>query len=105
MEIPCQVTVKTSTTLKNGQLLDCLIELVEVVCCELRPPVILGSFLADEIEVECVSNEICKTNSLKAEKRQKRQDHMTSETCFVVKMKHTHKGLVLQIDPEMIVID
>ena len=47
MEIPCQVTVEMSSTLKNGQLLDRLIELVEVVYSEPTPPIILGSFLAD----------------------------------------------------------
>ena len=100
IEIPCQVTVEMSLIFRNGQLLDCLIELVEVVYSEPMPPIILHSFLADEIEVECVSNEICKANSWKAEERknwQKRQHHMTSETCFVVKMKQTPKGWGLQI--------
>ena len=60
-----------SPTLKNGQLLDRLIELVEVVYSQPKPPIILRSFLADENEVKCVSNEICKTNLLKAEKRKK----------------------------------
>ena len=88
MEIPCQVTMEITPTLKNGQLLNRLIEPVETVYSEPTLPIILDSFLVDEIEVECVSNEICKTNSLKAgKKRQKRQDHMTSETCFVVKME------------------
>ena len=47
MRIPCQVTVEMSSTLKNGQLLDRLIELVEAVYSEPTPPIILGSFLAD----------------------------------------------------------
>ena len=40
MKLPCQVTVEMSPTLKNGQLLDCLIELVEVVYSEPTPPVV-----------------------------------------------------------------
>ena len=71
MEIPCQVTTEMSLNLKNGQLLDSLIQLVEVVYSEPMPPIIFGSFLADEIQVECVSNNIFKTNSLKTEKNKK----------------------------------
>ena len=54
MEILCQVKVEMSLTLKRGQILDRLIELVEVVYSEPMPLIILGSFVADEIEVECV---------------------------------------------------
>ena len=71
MESPCQVTTEMSLNLKNGQLLDSLIQLVEVVYSEPMPPIIFGSFLADEIQVECVSNNIFKTNSLKTEKNKK----------------------------------
>ena len=71
MEIPCQVTTEMSLNLKNGQLLDSLIQLVEVVYSEPMPPIIFGSFLADEIQVEYVSNNIFKTNSLKTEKNKK----------------------------------
>ena len=66
MEIPCQVTVEIIATLKNGQLLDRLIEPVEVVYSEPTLPIILGSFLVDEIEVECVSNKICKKEFTKS---------------------------------------
>ena len=107
MEIPCQVTAEMSLNLKNGQLLDSLIELVEVGYSEPMPPIIFGLFLADEIQVECVSNNIFKTNPLKTEKkqkRQKRQDHMTSETCFVVKMKQTRQARGLQDDCYRLII-
>ena len=50
MEIVCKVTVEMSLTVKNTQLLDRLIELVESVYSELTSP-ILVSFLVDEIGV------------------------------------------------------
>lgn len=56
MGIPCNVTIKMSQTLKNTQLLDHLMELVETVYSEPVSLIILRSFLADESEVEYLSN-------------------------------------------------
>ena len=52
LEIPCRITIQMSPTHKNAQLLDRLIELVEAVYTEPTSPEIMGSFLADEIEVD-----------------------------------------------------
>lgn len=52
LEIPCRVTIQMSPTQKNAQLLDRLIELVQTVYTEPTSPEIMGSFLADEIEVD-----------------------------------------------------
>ena len=46
-----------SPTLKNTQPVDRLMELMKTLCSEPHPPIILGSFLADELEVEFLSNE------------------------------------------------
>ena len=99
IEIPCQVKVEMSLTLKRGQILDRLIELVEVVCSEPMPLIILGSFVADEIEVECVSNETCKMNSLKAGKRKTAKETRSYDIrdMFYCQMKQTLKGRGLQI--------
>ena len=52
-----EVTVEMSPTLKNTQPVDRLMELMKTLCSEPHPPIILGSFLADELEVEFLSNE------------------------------------------------
>ena len=57
MEIPRKVTVEMCPTLKNTQLMDHLMELVKTVCSEPNSPIVLESFLADEFEVEFLSNE------------------------------------------------
>ena len=108
MKIPCQVTVEMSPTLKNGQLLDRSNELVEVVYSEPAPPIILRSFLADENEVEWVSNEICKTNSLKVEKRKKTKETRSYDTRDIFRRENeadSKKSRAADKDPEMIVID
>ena len=57
MEIPCKVTVEMSPTLKNTQLKDRSLEVVKTLYKEPHSPFILGSFLADGLEVEFHSNE------------------------------------------------
>ena len=107
IEIPCQVTVEMSPTLKNGQLLDPLIELVDVVYSESMSTIILGSFLADEIEVKSVSNEICKMNSLKAEKRKKTKETRSYDIRDMFRRqdeKDSKRSRAADKDPEMIVI-
>ena len=91
-----------------GQLLHRLIELAEVVYSEPTPPTNLGSFLAKKIEVECVSNEIYKMKSLKAEKRK-----MTKETRWYdirdmfrrQDKTDSKRSRAKYDDPEMIIID
>ena len=63
------------------------------------PLIILGSFVADEIEVECVSNETCKMNSLKAGKRKTAKETRSYDIrdMFYCQMKQTLKGRGLQI--------
>ena len=56
MEIPCKVTVEMSPTLKSTQLMDCLMVLVKALYSEVYSPIILGWFLADELEGEFISN-------------------------------------------------
>ena len=69
MEIPCKVTAEMSPTLKNSQLLDRLMQLVETVYSEPASPIIFDSFLAYEIRIKSLSNETRETKSLKAEKK------------------------------------
>ena len=88
VEIPCQVTMEISPTFKDGQLLDRLIQLVEIVYCELMPPIILGSFLADEIEVECKSNKIRKTNSFKAKKRKNSKEKRSFDIIGIIRQQN-----------------
>ena len=52
MEIPCKVTVEMSPTLKNTQLKGRLMELVKTLYSKLHSPIILGSYLSDELEIE-----------------------------------------------------
>ena len=56
MEIPCKVTVKMSPTVKNTQLMDRLMELEKTLYSERHLPITLGSLLADELEVQFLSN-------------------------------------------------
>ena len=88
VEIPCQVTMEISPTFKDGQLLDRLIQLVEIVYCELMPPIILGSFLADEIEVKCKSNKIRKTNSFKATKRKNSKEKRSFDIIDIIRQQN-----------------
>ena len=88
VEIPCQLTMEISPTFKDGQLLDRLIQLVEIVYCELMPPIILGSFLADEIEVECKSNKIQKTNSFKAKKRKNSKEKRSFDIIDIIRQQN-----------------
>ena len=108
MEIRCQVTLEMSLTLKNGQLVDRLIELVDVVFSEPTPPIILGSFLADEIDVECASNGICKTNSMKVEKRKRIKDTRSYDIRDMFRRQNEPDSKRLRDadkDPVMIIID
>ena len=108
MEIPCQVTLEMSLTLRNGRLVDRLIELVEVVFSEPTSPIILGSFLVDEIDVECASNEICKTNSIKVEKRKRIKDTRSYDIRDMFRRQNEPDSKRLRDadkDPEMIIID
>ena len=108
MEIPCQVTLEMSLTLKNGQLFDRLIELVDIVFSEPTPPIILCSFLADEIDVECASNGICKTNSMKVEKRKRIKDTRSYDIRDMFRRQNEPDSKRLRDadkDPEMIIID
>ena len=56
MEIPCKVTVEMSPTFKSTQLMDCLMVLVKALHSEVYSPIILGWFLADELEGEFLSS-------------------------------------------------
>ena len=72
MEIGCKVTVGMSPTLKNAQFMNHLIELVKTLYSEPHSPIILESFLDEEIQVEFSSN---KTGQklLKTRKEEKAQ--------------------------------
>lgn len=71
LEISCKVTVEMSPTRKNIQLLDRVMELVEATYAEPTSPVILGSFLADEIEVDFLSKEQHRATSKETLKQKK----------------------------------
>ena len=63
-------------------------ELVKTVYSEPTSPIILGSFLVDEIEIESLPNETHETKSLKTEKNH----HSMSETCSVAKNILSRRG-------------
>ena len=71
-------------------------------------PIILDSFLADETEIECVLNEICKTNSLKAEKRQKAKETRSYDIGDMFHRQNktgSKRSRAADKDPETIVVE
>ena len=72
VEIPCKVTVEMSLTLKNTQIMDRLMKFVKTLYSEPHSSIILGSILADELEVEFLSNET--GQKLPKTKKEKRQE-------------------------------
>ena len=78
IEIPRKVSQNVSD---STRLLDGFMELVKTVYSEPTSPIILGSFLVDEIEIESLPSETHETKSLKTEKNH----HSMSETCSVAK--------------------
>lgn len=71
LEIPCEVMIEMSPTQKNAQLLDRLMEIYETVYTEPLAPIILGSFIADEMEVDVLSKDVPKT--VKSSQQQKKE--------------------------------
>ena len=85
IEIPRKVSQNVSD---STRLLDGFMELVKTVYSEPTSPIILGSFLVDEIEIESLPNETHETKSLKTEKNH----HSMSETCSVAKNILSRRG-------------
>ena len=110
LEIPCNVTVEMSPTLKNIQLLERLMKLEETVYSEPTSPIILGSFLSDEIEVDVLSKETSQEReavktSKKNETKQKEEGKSYDIRDMFRNQNKPKKPRVEDEDPEMIVID
>ena len=107
MEIVCKVTVEMFPTLKNTQLLDRLIELVETAHNEPTSS-ILGSLFADEIEVLSLSNQTPETKSLKTEKIKKMKATKSFNFRDMLRRQKDSDSKWLRVedeDPYMIIID
>ena len=107
MEIVCKVTVEMFPTLKNTQLLDRLIELIETAHNEPTSS-ILGSLFADEIEVLSLSNQTPETKSLKTEKIKKIKVTKSFNFRDMLRRQKDSDSKWLRVedeDPYMIIID
>ena len=107
MEIVCKVTVEMFPTLKNTQLLDRLIELVETAHNEPTSS-ILGSLFADEIEVLSLLNQTPETKSLKTEKIKKIKATKSFNFRDMLRRQKDSDSKWLRVedeDPYMIIID
>ena len=107
MEIVCKVTVEMFPTLKNTQLLDRLIELVETAYNEPMSS-ILGTLFADEIEVLSLSNQTPETKSLKTEKIKKMKATKSFNFRDIFRRQKDSDSKWLRVedeDPYMIIID
>ena len=56
MEIPCKVFVEMRPTVKNNEILDRYLTLVETLYTEPETPVILGSIIFDDLEAQSSSS-------------------------------------------------